>query len=251
MGKLHKAVYGKELPEYQTRGQVGSGIFNEWMMEQQNNEFPQYPLPTASQKNRTKRTPKFDFSRWNPSESSTPPVDFMQFDPNKDMPFLDFKSQYETTEENMRDPFGAFRKNVEATLYNNEKTKDEPWWADVYGYDAFGTKKDPYKPSLLGVAPVAAAPGLVAQFLNRADENRKRAQQERLFMSDYMNPVIDQGAATSHGEYTINEGILDPLSYTPTQFMNYGMEKGGQIATVDEELLEELRAAGAIFEELD
>jgi len=91
----------------------------------------------------------------------------------------------------------------------------------------------------------------MANAANRFMENnaaRKReAMQRQNLLTDNFVPMI---TGNDRGDYDINTGIFRPDDYVPTHFQSF-MARGGQIGMVNEDILQELIAAGADIEILD
>ena len=116
-----------------------------------------------------------------------------------------------------------------------------------FGYEAMGGKDDPWWQK--NVAAVAYAPGIAANFIQSAIDNRTAAKGRKNYMTDYTDDVVRQGLALSRGDYEMNTDALDVTNRTPVQFGNY-FEAGGE-TTIDETLLKDLIAAGADIEILE
>ena len=116
-----------------------------------------------------------------------------------------------------------------------------------WGYEAMGGKDDPWWQR--NVAAVAYAPGIAANFMQSAIDNRTAAKGRKNYMTDYTDDVVRQGLALSRGDYEMNTDALDVTNRTPVQFGNY-FEAGGE-TTIDETLLKDLIAAGADIEILE
>lgn len=232
-------------PKYQTKGQFpsrGSGMFNAWLEDQKLKDLlPEYQTKPQEQvlpeTNTPQPTAMADPYFRNISNTSGMGNIFMQ-----DLQMEDFLNNY-----------GAYTANVEATkekaITEDTQTTQENAGTSLLGapYDPLGTKKNPYNLSPFGVAPVAMYPGMIADFNNRGIQNKAAAKSRVGYLTDYKNPVIPQGLSTSRGNYTFNEGILDPTHYTPTEYGNFA-QKGGQIVDMDDDLIKELIAAGADIE---
>lgn len=117
-----------------------------------------------------------------------------------------------------------------------------------YGYEPMGSKDDPWWQR--GAAIGAYAPGIIANQINSATDNRREAiARTKNNLTDYTDNVIRQGLALARGEREMNTDQLDVVSRTPVQFENY-FQDGGE-SFVDQSILEALIAAGADIEILD
>lgn len=117
-----------------------------------------------------------------------------------------------------------------------------------YGYEPMGSKDDPWWQR--GAAIGAYAPGIIANQINSATDNRREAvARTKNNLTDYTDNVIRQGLALSRGEREMNTDQLDVVNRTPVQFENY-FQDGGE-SFVDQSILEALIAAGADIEILD
>ena len=88
----------------------------------------------------------------------------------------------------------------------------------------------------------------VANNFMEANAARKReAMQRQNMLTDNFIPME---VASNRGDFEINTGIFRPDDYVPTQFQSF-MAKGGQIGMVEDDILQELIAAGADIEILD
>ena len=85
------------------------------------------------------------------------------------------------------------------------------------------------------------------QFMENIDDRKQEAKMRQNLLTDNFVPMI---TGNDRGDYDINTGIFRPDDYVPTQFQSF-MAKGGQIGMVDEDILQELIAAGADIEILD
>lgn len=117
-----------------------------------------------------------------------------------------------------------------------------------YGYEPMGSKDDPWWQR--GAAIGAYAPGIIANQINSATDNRREAvARTKNFLTDYTDNIVQQGLALNRGEREMNTDQLDVIHRTPVQFQNY-FQEGGE-AMVDQSILEALIAAGADIEILD
>ena len=117
-----------------------------------------------------------------------------------------------------------------------------------YGYEPMGSKDDPWWQR--GAAIGAYAPGIIANQINSATDNRREAvARTKNNLTDYTDNIIQQGLALNRGEREMNTDQLDVIHRTPVQFQNY-FQDGGE-AMVDQSILEALIAAGADIEILD
>lgn len=85
------------------------------------------------------------------------------------------------------------------------------------------------------------------QFMENIDDRKQEAKMRQNLLTDNFVPMV---TGNDRGDYDINTGIFRPDDYVPTQFQSF-MAKGGQIGMVDEDILQELIAAGADIEILD
>lgn len=81
---------------------------------------------------------------------------------------------------------------------------------------------------------------------NNAARKREAMQRQNMLTDNF----IPMEVASNRGDFEMNTGIFRPDDYVPTQFQSF-MAKGGQIGMVDDDILQELIAAGADIEILD
>jgi hypothetical protein len=84
-------------------------------------------------------------------------------------------------------------------------------------------------------------------FMESVSAQKRQADMRSNYLTDNFIPL---NTGNDRGDYDINTGIFRPDSYVPTQFTNQ-FAQGGQIGMVDDELLQELIAAGADIEIID
>ena len=84
-------------------------------------------------------------------------------------------------------------------------------------------------------------------FMEANAARKQEAMQRQNMLTDNFIPME---VASNRGDFEINTGIFRPDDYVPTQFQSY-MAQGGQIGMVDDDILQELIAAGADIEILD
>jgi hypothetical protein len=84
-------------------------------------------------------------------------------------------------------------------------------------------------------------------FMEANAARKQEAMQRQNMLTDNFMPME---VASNRGDFEMNTGIFRPDDYVPTQFQSF-MAKGGQIGMVDEDILQELIAAGADIEILD
>lgn len=81
---------------------------------------------------------------------------------------------------------------------------------------------------------------------NNAARKREAMQRQNMLTDNF----IPMDVASNRGDFEMNTGIFRPDDYVPTQFQSF-MAKGGQIGMVEDDILQELIAAGADIEILD
>ena len=269
MGKLNKAMFGMELNKYQVQGQTteginpfgypGSGMGSMYLQELKDQEllanpnaFTNSSFPTPQQNTPTPVRPRAIsstsgmgniymqdqmFEEMLPEQAMMPQEDLLNL-PSKglapipvEMPKLGPMPTISLPQEQSADP------------QQLPRLKQRGSW----GYEAMGSKDDPWWQR--NVAAVAYAPGIAANYINEAIDNRTAAKGRKNYMTDYTDDVVKQGLALSRGDYEMNTDALDVVHRTPVQFGNY-FKDGGE-TTIDETLLKDLIAAGADIEILE
>ena len=244
MGNLSKAAYGMQLPKHQGLlgpSQVGSGMFGVWQQDQQMQDI--YDQMEAEQQAAQQANPQQQ-PAFVPGMGT---IDWMNWNPN-DTSFGNMKIQYETVEDRMDQPYGVFQKNVEAlglpsTGMSNSGVREER--------------------NLSWMAPAANIALGVAGAYARGVENRRRQDEfATRTAADNVFAMAPQGLPGDRGDYDANTGFFRPDEmgfkndaryWNPyvAQASIYRAEQGGQFGTVDEQLLQELIAAGADIEIID
>ena len=243
MGKISHAAYGMQLPKHQGFGpsQVGSGMFNVWQQDQQmQNIYDQMQAEQqAAQQTDPQQQPAFV-----PGMGT---IDWMNWDPN-DTSFGNMKLQYETVEERLNQPYGVYQKNIEALGLPSMDMSNS------------GVREER---NLSWMAPAANVALGVAGAYARGVENRRRQDEfATRTAADNVFAMAPQGLPGDRGDYDANTGFFRPDEmgfkndaryWNPyvAQASIYRAEQGGQFGTVDEQLLQELIAAGADIEIID